>query len=43
MDSGVIKKGKVHIHHMYRGSPDSTTFALPGNRRTNGKIVLSGD
>ena len=27
----------------YRGSPDSTTFALPGNRRTNGKIVLSGD
>ena len=27
---------------LYRGSPDSTNFAPPGNR-TNAKIVLSGD
>ena len=29
-------------HRIYRGSPDSTNFVLPGNR-TIAKIVLSGD
>ena len=30
------------FHLIYRGSPDSTNFALP-RTRTIGKIVVSGD
>ena len=38
----VRRKMNIYLKPLYRGSPDSTVFAHPGNR-TIDKIVLFGD
>ena len=38
----LLRDKEIFLEQWYRGSPDSTNFAHPGNR-TIEKIVLNGD